>query len=189
MKAGYLFSIAIIPIFLIGTPLLDQKDKGNKGNGKGKSEQHDNGGDQENKQEHKGNDKGDKGKHDDYQKEWKDDHGKDVQWDKKENKAYKWKAEDKWKDGKWDKERFDHRMGKIKDYKRTNWVNERIYTGVNWWDGNNYYDAKGPKGNKKVTLCHKPNGSDYPVTINVSVNALKAHLNHGDYEGECRDYD
>lgn len=181
MKAGYLFSIAIIPIFLIGTPLMDQKEKGHKENSKGKSEQHGNGGDQ-----------GNKGSHENMQKEYhgnQGNKGKDEHWDNNENKAYKWKAEDKWKDEKWDNERFDHRMGKIKGFKRNDWVNERVYNGVRWWDGNNYYDAKGPKGNKKVTLCHKPNGSNYPVTISVSVNALQAHLNHGDYQGECKDFD
>lgn len=39
-------------------------------------------------------------------------------------------------------------------------------------------------GGEKVTLCHKP-GTPDEVTIEVSVNALDAHLAHGDYVGEC----
>lgn len=39
-------------------------------------------------------------------------------------------------------------------------------------------------GGEKVTLCHMPNTPD-EVTITVSINALPAHLAHGDYQGEC----
>ncbi len=39
-------------------------------------------------------------------------------------------------------------------------------------------------GGDKVTLCHMPNTPD-EVTITVSVNALPAHLAHGDYQGAC----
>tara|TARA_R110000796_G_scaffold181330_1_gene297887 strand:+ start:33821 stop:34189 length:369 start_codon:yes stop_codon:yes gene_type:complete len=35
------------------------------------------------------------------------------------------------------------------------------------------------KGNAKVFVCHNGN------TLEISENALQAHLNHGDYEGEC----
>lgn len=40
-------------------------------------------------------------------------------------------------------------------------------------------------GNKKVTVCHKPDSKN-PVTIEISRNALQAHLNHGDREGACK---
>jgi hypothetical protein len=36
-----------------------------------------------------------------------------------------------------------------------------------------------------VTVCHNTGDSNYPVTINVSENALQAHLNHGDQTGNC----
>lgn len=39
-------------------------------------------------------------------------------------------------------------------------------------------------GGDKVTICHKPNTPD-EVTIEVSGNALDAHLAHGDYPGAC----
>ena len=42
----------------------------------------------------------------------------------------------------------------------------------------------GEDGNKKVTVCHKPDSKN-PVTIEISINALQAHLNHGDREGAC----
>jgi hypothetical protein len=41
-------------------------------------------------------------------------------------------------------------------------------------------------GNHKVTICHIPPGNPANAhTIEVSKNALKAHLKHGDYLGEC----
>ncbi|MBI5034623.1 MAG: hypothetical protein HZB51_29225 [Chloroflexi bacterium] len=39
-------------------------------------------------------------------------------------------------------------------------------------------------GGDKVTICHMPNTPD-EVSITVSVNALPAHLAHGDYQGDC----
>ena len=39
-------------------------------------------------------------------------------------------------------------------------------------------------GAEKVTICHKPNGPD-PQTLEVSVNALPAHLAHGDTLSPC----
>ena len=42
------------------------------------------------------------------------------------------------------------------------------------------------RNQEKVTICHKINGSDQPpVTLSVSINALQAHLNHGDTRGTC----
>ena len=38
----------------------------------------------------------------------------------------------------------------------------------------------------KVDVCHIPPGNPANAhTINVSVNAVPAHLAHGDYLGEC----
>ncbi len=39
-------------------------------------------------------------------------------------------------------------------------------------------------GSKKVVICHKAQGKN-PITLEVSKNALKAHLAHGDSEGAC----
>ncbi|MEJ7693827.1 hypothetical protein [Daejeonella sp.] len=53
------------------------------------------------------------------------------------------------------------------------------------WGFENYSKRKRPGDFKKVTVCHKTGDGDYPVMINVSENALKAHLNHGDQVGNC----
>ena len=41
---------------------------------------------------------------------------------------------------------------------------------------------------KKLNVCHvTPENSDDAHTINISVNALRDHLAHGDYLDECED--
>lgn len=43
-------------------------------------------------------------------------------------------------------------------------------------------------GNEKVDICHNTSSEKNPqVTINVSVNAIPAHLSHGDFVGTCED--
>src|SRR5262249_30577523 len=45
----------------------------------------------------------------------------------------------------------------------------------------------GNPGGKKVIICHVPPGNPAtPPTLSVSVNALDAHLAHGDLLGECQ---
>src|SRR5687767_5218110 len=54
------------------------------------------------------------------------------------------------------------------------------------WDRETFKDRNKYKNQEKVTLCHKFNSGDEPaVTIRVSSNALKAHMNHGDVMGDC----
>jgi hypothetical protein len=54
------------------------------------------------------------------------------------------------------------------------------------WNLNDFSNRKHPKNQKKVAVCHKPSdGENNGVTINVSENALAAHLNHGDTRGNC----
>jgi len=54
------------------------------------------------------------------------------------------------------------------------------------WDRETFKDRNKYKNQEKVTLCHKFNNGDEPaVTIRVSSNALKAHMNHGDVMGDC----
>jgi len=66
--------------------------------------------------------------------------------------------------------------------------NVAIY-GYNW-DRENFKDRNKIRNQEKVTICHKVNRSGEPgVTINVSANALKAHLNHGDVRGDCPEVD
>ncbi len=54
------------------------------------------------------------------------------------------------------------------------------------WNRENFKDRHKIKNQDKVTICHKFNRNNEPaVTIRVSSNALKAHLNHGDVRGDC----
>lgn len=199
MKLGYLTSVVIIPLMMLTANFDQGNSQKNHKQQKGHDKQS---GKQQERNEQKDRDKpgrkGNKaytGDRDENRKNYKGIKQKQKEWAGKEDREFKsnngkkWKLADRWADGKWDNERFDVRMAKIKGHNKAKWINERYYKGTNWLDGSKYYEVKGPKGHKKVTLCHKPNGSDYPVNINVSVNALQAHLNHGDYQGECKDWD
>jgi hypothetical protein len=54
------------------------------------------------------------------------------------------------------------------------------------WDRSNFKNREKIKNKEKVTLCHKFNSNDEPaVSIKVSSHAVKAHLNHGDIQGDC----
>ena len=54
------------------------------------------------------------------------------------------------------------------------------------WNFRNFADRKHPRNQKKVTVCHNPsNDRSRGVTINISENALQAHINHGDEIGNC----
>lgn len=56
------------------------------------------------------------------------------------------------------------------------------------WDRETFKERNKYKNQEKVTICHKFNNDNEPaVTLRVSVNALKAHMNHGDREGSCPD--
>lgn len=57
----------------------------------------------------------------------------------------------------------------------------------NWysWTDANFRDRKEVKNKGKVTICHKFNSNEEPVSITVSENALKAHMAHGDVVGDC----
>ena len=45
---------------------------------------------------------------------------------------------------------------------------------------------RGPKEGPKITICHIPPGNpDNAHSITISINALPAHLAHGDSEGAC----
>lgn len=54
------------------------------------------------------------------------------------------------------------------------------------WDPVTFKDRKKVRNQEKVTICHKFGRADEPdVTIRVSSNALKAHMDHGDIMGAC----
>jgi len=44
----------------------------------------------------------------------------------------------------------------------------------------------GKGGGEKVDICHNESPSE-KKTINVSINAITAHLDHGDFVGTCED--
>lgn len=49
------------------------------------------------------------------------------------------------------------------------------------------FASGGGGGDGKVTICHRTGSERNPtVTIRVSVNALPAHLAHGDSIGPCK---
>ncbi|MFC5283661.1 hypothetical protein [Pedobacter alpinus] len=184
-KQRYLLSIAILPFLMMISLNYNQGKSNGKGNQKEKSDKHQGKNDNHNEKynDHPQNKNSNKS----YEK--KGNAGNKIKNKDLNGKNAKWKVDERWDDKKWDDNRFDTRMGKIKDFKKSKWVNSVYYPGIVWFTGDSYNDVKYPKNQKKVSVCHKPNGSNNPVQIEVSVNALKAHLNHGDYEGQCNDYD
>lgn len=57
------------------------------------------------------------------------------------------------------------------------------------WDPVSFKDRNKIRNNDKVLVCHKfGRGDEPPVSINISRNALNAHLNHGDVQGDCPVY-
>lgn len=54
------------------------------------------------------------------------------------------------------------------------------------WDRETFKDRAKIKNKEKVAICHKTSDKNDPgVVINVSSNAAKAHMNHGDVMGPC----
>lgn len=51
-------------------------------------------------------------------------------------------------------------------------------------NGNNGNGGNNGSNSNKVTICHKP-GTASETTLEININALQAHLNHGDVEGPC----
>ena len=51
------------------------------------------------------------------------------------------------------------------------------------------YDIEVPvtanKGREKFPVCHYNTTTDEWVTLMLPINAIEAHINHGDSEGEC----
>ncbi len=62
------------------------------------------------------------------------------------------------------------------------WDKEYVYN----WNRETFKDRQKIKNYDKVTVCHKFRSNSGPaVTLRVSPNALKAHINHGDIMGNC----
>lgn len=73
--------------------------------------------------------------------------------------------------------------GKGNDKNRGNAGMEDVYN----WDRETFKNRNKYKNQEKVTICHKFNDNEPAVTLKVSVNALKAHIDHGDVKGDCPD--
>jgi Ni/Co efflux regulator RcnB len=150
-----LLSIILLAFAAVTFTALAQKGKENKG--KGNKEQGSNGKGKDDKEKDKGN-QGNGGK----------DHNNGKGNDNKNNNGNG--DNDKNDNGNKD---HNNAKGKMKD-------------GFAW-DMETFKDRKSIRNNmNKVTICHKPGKNGDPgVTIRVSENALKAHMNHGDVSGDC----
>lgn len=158
------FSILTIAIIIFGAVAFSSFQNGKENKGKGNKEQADKQDKNQGKDKDKGNKDGDKGNGKGQDKNDKKDNGNNG----KDN------GKDKDKDrGNDDKDNGNNGKYKMKDGFK--------------WDNETFRDRdKFVKNQDKVTICHKANRDNEPaVTIRVSENALKAHMNHGDVMGEC----
>ena len=191
--------ISILPlVFLIAisfTGLPPQKEKGkNEDNSQGKGNQGErrNGNDKSDNQS-RGNNNNDQGRSNDDRDEANkgrsdnNSQGNDK-YDQGNNKNKNKGNSDDRMNGSNDNRGSDKDKGKDKD--KGNGKSRR--ENVKWdrddninWGFENYASRKRPKDNKKVTICHNTGDSEFPVMINVSENAVKAHMNHGDQMGNC----
>ena len=85
----------------------------------------------------------------------------------------------------------DDRKNKIRD--RINELKEKYKDKIREHDNHDSADLESYPSDyegKKINVCHAtPENSDNAHTINISVNALKSHLAHGDYLGKCDESD
>ena len=199
--------ISILPlVFLLAisfTGLPPQKEKGkNEDNSQGKGNQGErrNGNDKSDNQS-RGNNNNDQGRSNDDRDEAnkgrsdnnsqgndKYDQGNNK-YDQGNNKNKNKGNSDDRMNGSNDDRGFDNNdKGKDKDKKNGKFRRENVKwdrdDNINW-GFENYASRKRPKDNKKVTICHNTGDSEFPVMINVSENAVKAHMNHGDQMGNC----
>ncbi len=121
--------------------------------------------------------KGNQGKNDDKGNQGKNDEkGNQGKNDNKGNQGNKDDKDDKDNQGKGNNDKND---GVVDD--RGNFMKKGFK-----WDRETFKEREKFRKGEKVTVCHKFNREDEPaVTINISANALQAHLGHGDVRGEC----
>lgn len=180
MNTKNILSVAIASTTLFTmvafTDLQQKKEKkeGKGNHGQEQSSHEGKGGKQKQDKHHDREDKGDK--RDD--KHWKKNesgekykHGNKHEdkgnWNKADNDDYSYKSKKKYGNGN--------------SYK----MNGKRDKDIDW-NLNEFENRKHPKNQKKVSICHKPGkGENNGVTINVSENALKAHMSHGDRMGNC----
>ena len=173
MKSNKISKMCVLILMTFGimsfTNLPPQKEKndksGEQSRGKGEG--------RENKD--KGNERDDK----DYGKD--NDHQRNKN-EKNNNSDDNYKSKGRDNSDKMNEKfnKSEMKNGKDKGENMRNWKNSNII-----WDLDDSDKRKGPGKQKKVTVCHHPGGDEYPVTLNISENALQAHLNHGDERGDC----
>lgn len=169
-----IFSFSLLLTAALALTASTQQEKNNKGN----KEQQQNKG--------KGQEKtGKPGKEDNGNMGNNKNNGQSDKMDKKDNNGNKnnnGKNEKNNNNGK--NEMNDN---KDKNNKMNNRNNDKVdvINGYNW-NRENFKERKKIKNQDKVNICHKFNReSENPVTISVSANAVKAHINHGDVMGDC----
>lgn len=172
-----LFSVALIVFAAVALTALAQKGKEGNGKGNNKEQQKDHGqpagkGNKDRGNQDRGN-KDNPGKGNDNA----DNPGRKDDHPGKGNKGEGYGKDDN--PGK-DKGNEDNRG---RDEKASRAITEKGYK----WDDDTFRDRdKIRRNQEKVTICHKPGRENEPgVTITVSSAALKAHLNHGDVQGDC----
>lgn len=158
------FSILTIAILIFGAVIISSFQNGKENKGKGNKEQADKQDKGQGKDKDKGNKDGNNGKEND----------KNDNKDKSNNGNGKGNDNDK-DNGRGNDDRDNGNNGKYK-----------MKDGYKWDDETFRDRDKFVKNNEKVTICHKAGKNNEPaVTIRVSENAMKAHMNHGDVMGEC----
>ncbi|MBC8053040.1 MAG: hypothetical protein H7Y13_08240 [Sphingobacteriaceae bacterium] len=185
MKRNSIVAIAILPIVLFTVvaftnlpPQKGKEDKGNKSQGQPADNEKGNGVREDKSHKNQGNEKKDNGNNDHGNKSDKYNNHDKSNKDNYGNSS-KMKGNNNSDHGKMDHSKMNHGNG------NSHKMNGKRDIDIDW-NLNNFANRKHPKDQKKVTICHNPSGDgNNGVTINVSENALKAHLNHGDNQGTC----
>ncbi|HSN60579.1 MAG TPA: hypothetical protein VLR49_06575 [Ferruginibacter sp.] len=163
--------LIVAALLLMAASQQEKNHKGNNGNKGNKEQQQDHGKQGKSDKENKA-----KNNRDDYRD---DDRNDERGNDRKENKFNKGKNDEFGKDNKY------ANKNRNENNNRVNYQKDYALYGYNW-DRENFKNRKKIKNQEKVSICHKFNsGAESAVTIKVSANAAKAHLNHGDIMGEC----
>ena len=187
---GSTFVLAIA-VLVLTSASLQQKEKNDKGNSQKNEQKADN-----------GNEKAQKGNNNKDQNNGRGNNNQDRNEKQKENQqnngnngnngngnngnGNNGNGNNKQKDDKDYKDKDNNGQGndKNKNDDKLKFDKDVLY-GYNWND-DDFKNRNRYKKQDKVTVCHKINRNGEPgVAINVSENAVKAHMNHGDVMGEC----
>ena len=167
-----------ISVLLLTSAALQQKEKNGKGNPQ-KNEQKANNG---NGRPKKPNNNNGQGNDREYNSQGRDEKQKEYP----QNNGNDGNGKNKQKDDKDFKEKDNNGLGndKSKNNDKLKFDKDVLY-GYNWND-DDFKNRNRYKKQDKVTICHKINRNGEPdVSIRVSENAAKAHINHGDAMGDC----